>query len=471
MTEKEQKKANRTQQLFEVPNPIHDTQRVGRQPLPTPIAGYGACPQATSWSLESRKKSRADLWAFASLLAVEEGIIRHNQACLGDRTPRGFTQCVQKEGEEGCEIRPSRPFTFKTGRKDCISSHDEKYKADEIDVFPDDHLNGPMLVTYMEDHFGFSGKETVAIMGAHTLGKFHQHLSGFQYTWTVDFQAFNNQYYRALAARDDWFFDTPIGELEGKCTKVGDAWGNKARALWIARKNKVFKNGLPIQWIQQKVACPNCEDKVWNLDGSRHRRQSQLDFDAECCATGNVPENAFCRPDGRVDGGDDMSHTNIFGRNSSAKNLNTWRKNGTQNLKFNRDLDFSQGCEYARFNYGRHESALNADMGLMWGFEVDSVGYPFGCDGLKVFTPGGPSFSNAPCMAMGTSKDDWEREGCRADCPKQTYKYPTDSMTLSQHVELYADNQAQWIEDYLPAMERMISNGYEADGLVECWPR
>ena len=50
-------------------------------------AGLATCPEGTeSWSLRSRGKSRADLWAFAALLAVEEGIARQNWACDGDRT-------------------------------------------------------------------------------------------------------------------------------------------------------------------------------------------------------------------------------------------------------------------------------------------------------------------------------------------------------------------------------------------------
>ena len=48
------------------------------------IAGRAECPHE-SWSLKSRGKSRADLWAFASLVAIEEGIQRHNWACDGDR--------------------------------------------------------------------------------------------------------------------------------------------------------------------------------------------------------------------------------------------------------------------------------------------------------------------------------------------------------------------------------------------------
>ena len=60
------------------------------------IAGDAYC-EADSWSLKSRGKSRADLWAFASLVAVEEAIQRHNWACNGDRRSphNGPIMCTQ----------------------------------------------------------------------------------------------------------------------------------------------------------------------------------------------------------------------------------------------------------------------------------------------------------------------------------------------------------------------------------------
>lgn len=44
--------------------------------------------------------------------------------------------------------------------------------------------------------------------------------------------------------------------------------------------------------------------------------------------------------------------------------------------------------------------------------------------------------------------------------------YPGDSLTLADHVERYADDQVAWIRDFIPAMERMISNGYDESDLV-----
>jgi len=55
-------------------------------------------------------------------------------------------------------------------------------------------------------------------------------------------------------------------------------------------------------------------------------------------------------------------------------------------------------------------------------------------------------------------------------CPKNDYVYPGDNMDLSAHMERYAEDQAAWIEDFFPTMEKMISNGYTATELVVSWP-
>merc|ERR1719232_154989 len=410
------------------------------------VAGNVQC-NSESWSLQSTGKSRADLWAFASLVAVEEGIQRHNWACDGDRRSphNGPVQCLQFEGEEGCKITMPRPFTFKTGRKDCNDGL--SYKTEKKEKLPDEHFNGTMTVRFMEDQYKFSGKETVAIMGAHTIGRFQQRMTGHKYLWTSDFQAFNNQYYRNIAGKDDWFFD------DEECTRVGDAWGNKGTAVWIAKMNQVFRTGGPIQWIQKKVVCPNCADRSYERGG---RHPDRLAHDRDCCLN-NVPEGAQCRPDG-------------FGPPGSHA--------------FLRDDDFSDGCEYSHFIFGRDEAALGSDMGLMHKFNVDTRGFPSGCPGLGTFYPSGHRFSDVTCGIDGrpwfedptlawndanaarVTKNEWTDQGCPANCGRNDYHYPGDDLTLADHVERYADDQDAWIRDFIPAMEKMISNGYEESELV-----
>lgn len=416
------------------------------------MAGRLECTH-TSWSLRSVGKSRADLWAFASLVAIEEGIDRQNWACDGDRRSpySGPTMCTQFEGEPGCKVTPSRPFVFKTGRKDCVTGLAPTFKANKTEAHPDEHFNGTMVVQFMEQQFGFTGVETVAIMGAHTMGRFHQQQNGHKYVWTTDFQAFNNQFYRNIAGRPDWFFD------DDECTRVGDAWGNKGEAVWIVKMNQVYRTGAPIQWIQKKVVCPNCAARSYDRGG---RHADRLAQDRDCCLNG-VPEGAQCRPDG------------VGAPFSRAAD---------------RDDDASDGCEYSHFIFGKDETALQSDMGLMLSFDVDERGFPSGCPGLGTFFPSANRFSDWDCGIDGrpwfedpslafddpnitrVRRDGWTDRGCPTDCPRQQYTYPGEHHSLSEHVERFADDQRAWVEEFFPAMEKMIANGYGTGELVVSWP-
>lgn len=203
-------------------------------------------------------------------------------------------------------------------------------------------------------------------MGAHTVGRFQQDMTGHKYVWTSDYQAFNNQYYRNIAGREDWFFD------DDQCTRVGDAWGNKGHAVWLAKMNQAYRSGGPVQWIQKKVVCPNCAARSYERGGRNPQRLAQ---DEDCCLN-NVPEGAQCRPDNWVPG--DVTGIKAF----------------------DRDDDFSDGCEYSHFIFGRDEAALGSDMGLMHKFDVDTRGFPSGCPGLETFFPASDlRFSDMTCVS------------------------------------------------------------------------
>jgi len=280
-------------------------------------------------------------------------------------------------------------------------------------------------------------------MGAHTLGKFHQRETGHKYLWTTDFQAFSNQYYRNIVGKDDWFF-----EDTNRCTKVGDAWRNKGKALWVAKMNQVYKSGGPVQWIQKKVVCPDCTMRRWERSGPNWQWGNET-----CCD--DVPDGAFCKPDS---GGPNPEASIAF---------------------MERDDDPNSGCEESRFIPGVDEAALNSDMGLMYKFEVDKWGFPLnqGCTGLDTFYRGAPPsqrFSDRTCIITDTTDPNLRTsvtaEACRVTCPDNDYVYPGDTETLSDHFRHFADNQLEWAEEFIPVMEKMISNGYEESELITSWP-
>merc|ERR1719209_2216597 len=90
--------------------------------------------------------TRADFWALTSIFALKKTIKINNQLCQGD---------------PGCET--------------------------------------PELNLVFKDEFDFTGEESVALLGAHTLGRAMTNMSGFQGSW-VDGQEerLNNQYFKSL---------------------------------------------------------------------------------------------------------------------------------------------------------------------------------------------------------------------------------------------------------------------------------
>ena len=90
-----------------------------------------------SISLKDSGKSRADLWAFASIVAVEYGIETNNKVCDGNLKDNPTTfQCNEDLGEPNCKVNLPRSFKFVTGRKDCIEIGDQPYKSTKKENHP-----------------------------------------------------------------------------------------------------------------------------------------------------------------------------------------------------------------------------------------------------------------------------------------------------------------------------------------------
>ena len=90
-------------------------------------------------SLRDSGKSRADLWAFATMMAVEFSIESNNLYCSNNWQNNPGHQCWEKLGEDDCLIDLQRGFNFKTGRKDCteFEGENETYKSLKEENQPD----------------------------------------------------------------------------------------------------------------------------------------------------------------------------------------------------------------------------------------------------------------------------------------------------------------------------------------------
>jgi len=129
--------------------------------------------------------SRADFWAYTAILAVERAVRTNNRNC---------------DSAECAVVTPV--FNFQYGRVDC----DTAPSTDANVGHPPGDLDHDGLVTYFADNFGFNENETVALMGAHTLGGAATANSGHRGTWVSGERSlFNKNYYTIMVdASNGW---------------------------------------------------------------------------------------------------------------------------------------------------------------------------------------------------------------------------------------------------------------------------
>ena len=80
------------------------------------------------------------------------------------------------------------------------------YLASKKEAAPDANGNGPKTAQYFKDNFDMSPRESLALMGAHTIGGFSTFATHIDYAWVRHLDSsrtkvFNNEYYKELAAR------------------------------------------------------------------------------------------------------------------------------------------------------------------------------------------------------------------------------------------------------------------------------
>jgi hypothetical protein len=372
-------------------------------------------PPCLGQSLFDSGKSRADLWAFAAIVAVEYGMETNNVACNNTLDSRVLQlTCVHEPGPD-CKIQPQRTFQFQFGRVDCIGNDPLfAYKTNKLEKHPNPVGDGSNTVQYFKENFAFTGRESVAIFGAHTFGAPHQEISLFPYQWTSSAaNIFNNDYYKSMTGQKRWFFD------DIHCTRLGDAYGNKPSTRWKANARKFTKNGGPIFWMKSSLVCPDMYNTVWPLSSSE-----------QACVDEAGP-GMTCKADPAIQG-------------------------STVPRKVNEtDADTSKGCERFRTIVGRDEIALNCELGLYFNFTVTD-GIISGCPGLEDFYADMQANNGRYAESRETPGGIAGQPGCG----KQMLAEPAGSTPVSQIMDEYANNQSTWINDFIPTMEKMMRNGY-----------
>lgn len=129
--------------------------------------------------------SRADFITLAGTVAVR-------QASLEQTCPRNLPNCAL----------PMPNITLKYGRRDCMTS---PMTSDDV-VFPNPHGNLTHVLTFFNTRMNMTTRDTVAIMGAHSLGTASFQTSGFNGPWAPPTNRFDNGFFRVLTiSNNNWF--------------------------------------------------------------------------------------------------------------------------------------------------------------------------------------------------------------------------------------------------------------------------
>jgi len=412
-------------------------------------------------SLSDSGKSRADLWAFMSTVAVYKGFQESDKGC--DDGTNIYSDGMMPSGFP-CKTTFARPLTFHSGRSDCagddqptlwrcdgfcrqsadwrttctthrescggcsecprVETYDEvTYRPRAFENLkdedaPSDWFNGSMVTDYFDRAFGFTKRESVVIMGGHSLGHYHGEISGgFRYEWThKQGEQLNNLYFRVISGVPGKHFER--GKSDGVAIHTpfmtGTVGNQSARTGFVLHRGREITGGGHFQWFHQYERCPACQDGV-NIDRHAYLWKDKI--------TGINHGNRCCELCQKA--------TSASGHRYKQDGKWYWDYDLT-GLDASEEQDFTNlGCLQ---NSSVHETLLTADLGLAKKIPVDpDNGAPYDCPGLD--TSGWVTL---------TPNDDVD-EG--------------SSMTMAEIVDQYANSQDLFANDFIAAWEKMLSNG------------
>jgi len=371
-------------------------------------------------SLYESGKSRADLWAFAGMVSIQRSAEIYNFGCDASKPAPCFNQI--DANSPPCGYTLPTP-AFKTGRSDCVPSCTGKFSdipfcTSEHEVHPSPTGNGKHVADFFSDQFRLNPKETIALMGAHTLGHPMESNSMIRhYPWTQRSTSLDNNYYVNIANTTNYKLKNPLvlPLLSDKKVKfkdcnysvsayMGDEYGNANRFGYRVRSERKTSTFGPWTWALFTHGCSRaiCDSIKENGDYTMN----------SCCHYLDSCEGDKC-----------SQNTKIF---DCKDNVGT-------------------GCDQTFF---QSISMISPDMGLHMKFDVDEDGRPVNCSGLdrQVWLENKQIFSNFVTCE-------------RNDIPA------ADEMSMADVVEMYAADNNAWIQDFVPVYNKMLENGVDPDNL------
>jgi len=407
-----------------------------------------------SRSMKSKKYSRADLWAFAAMVAVQHGIHQNNYACTKHPCRQNCMHIRNGngEGEEFCMIdwdpkQIKEDFKFRTGRTDCKPSKKmakwRPFFTDKEEVHPNLHSNGPTVLNFYKTNFGLNEREAIALnAGAHSLGKFGPTGSYHTYFWTLhQDKMLNNQVLRNMNEKDAYFLfcpETLVGDDRGRPAKTKWKVNNRRRSDVSNTTSNQYLTGErrgvgPFQWVHTFERCNANEycSNVLRYDALDEKVQNKKD---DICDNKDKTEQVeICK-----DNLDRLPEpTDTCGIDDCCKDLEEGQycKREQCSPCFGNILGDEDGDVDG--SIARMETVTASDMGLVFKFDFDEdTGMPSGC----------PGFDEDPKWKRGRTTTVEPR------CP------PAETAGI---VEELAEDTEKWKVLFLKAITKMVQNGYQ----------
>jgi hypothetical protein len=148
--------------------------------------------------------TRADIWALSALVAADYHQEQNEEFEESDRV--NFQ--MQFIGRQNCEDR----FNNRCFGEDGVTQRECSAMAGPFHHLPMANTKTHDLFAFFAEEFGFSDRETVALMGAHTLGRLARENSGIEAPngWVRDNNLLDNEYYFELVGGNE---TSPLEDL------------------------------------------------------------------------------------------------------------------------------------------------------------------------------------------------------------------------------------------------------------------
>ena len=202
--------------------------------------------------------SRADIWVLAALvgaqnaqaLSVEDILDSNNDLEEEDIFQADFS--MEWTGRLNCEDREPDGLCFNEDGEEVNCGP----RRGPHRFFPDSAITTRELFQFFDDEFGFDVQESVALMGAHTLGELSTDNSGFDGPngWVEEKEFLDNEYYRQLIGGESP--DDPIEVL----VETAPLWARQIERDFQGVEGqdemvwRAFPDGRPIVMLTVDIA-------------------------------------------------------------------------------------------------------------------------------------------------------------------------------------------------------------------------